>query len=65
MRRGTLTFPDRDTVAREQAHAPSAGVSAASASAYGQSGDPRTEFAFLLPRGSKAISSISRPGCRR
>jgi hypothetical protein len=45
MRRGTLTFPDRDTVAREQAHAPASG------SLPGSQGDPRTEFAFLLPRG--------------
>ena len=47
MRRGTLTFPDRDTVAREQAHAASA---VASTGAPAQ-GDPRTEFSFLLPRG--------------
>jgi hypothetical protein len=48
MRRGTLTFPDRDSVAREQAQAASSGSSLGSSA---QPGDPRTEFAFLLPRG--------------
>ena len=48
MRRGTLTFPDRDTVAREQAHVPSSGSAVGSSA---QVGDLRTEFAFLLPRG--------------
>jgi hypothetical protein len=54
MRRGTLTFPDRETVAREQAHAASSvsvGSAPGSAMAHAQQGDPRTEFTFLLPRG--------------
>lgn len=53
MRRGTLTFPDRETVAREQGRAASpgpAGATSAAATAGGSS-DLRTEFSFLLPRG--------------
>ncbi len=54
MRRGTLTFPDRETVAREQARGPSAAASGSAVGAadvHAQRGDLRTEFAFLLPRG--------------
>lgn len=50
MRRGTLTFPDRETVAREQAYAASSGP-AGSASAHPAQADLRTEFTFVLPRG--------------
>ena len=41
MRRGTLTFPDRDTVAREQAHAPSSAAAPGSPSgSAAQQGEP-------------------------
>lgn len=50
MRRGTLTFPDRETVAREQARAASVGVPSAGAGPAAPA-DLRTEFTFLLPRG--------------
>jgi hypothetical protein len=51
MRRGTLTFPDRDTVAREQAHGPSSVGAPGSPLGSAAQGDLRTEFTFLLPRG--------------
>ena len=50
MRHGTLTFPDRETVAREQARAAAAGAPAAGGG-HASPADPRTEFTFLLPRG--------------